>query len=99
MPDSIPAVIPFPTDAAARARVAIVVVKSVGTAILGVLMGTDWVTMSGQQQFMAVIAISVNAAVALEALYDRTMSSRAAGKAASGNTNPPFPSPPKLPAQ
>ncbi len=74
----------------ARWKIVVVVTKSIGSAILGVLMGSDWLEMSHQQQFMAVIAIIVNACVAIEALYDKTMSSRAAGKAASGTTNPPF---------
>jgi hypothetical protein len=80
----------YATDTAARWKIALVVTKSVGSAILGVLMGSDWLEMTRQQQFMAVIAIVVNVCVSLEALYDRTMSSRAAGKAATGATPSPF---------
>jgi hypothetical protein len=92
-PDAIPLAPPaaYATDKTARAKIAWTAIKALCASILGVLTGVDWVEMSAQQQFMAIIAITLSLATAMEALYDKTMSSRAAGKAAaSGNTNPPF---------
>ncbi len=81
----------YATDKTARAKVAWTAIKALCASILGVLTGVDWVEMTTQQKFMAIIAITLSLATAMEALYDKTMSSRAAGKAAAGATNPPFP--------
>lgn len=92
MPDGDPVIVAqFPTDTQARWKVVLVVTKSAGSAIISTLMGVNWVEMTGQQQIMAVIAIMVNVVTAIEALYDKTMSTRAAGKAAAGRTSVPFP--------
>lgn len=90
-PDPAPS---YPTVKLAGGRLAILIIKSVGTATLATLTGIDWLEMTGQQRFMAILAITVNAATAIEAFFDKTMSRLAEGqairKAGSGGTNPPI---------
>ncbi len=84
---------PPPTPTLAAGRLAILLIKTVGTATLGVLMGVDWSEMSTQQQVMALVAIAVNAATAIEAFFDKTMtrlSDAKAARLASGRTAAPF---------
>jgi len=95
-PDPAPS---YPTVKLAGGRLAILTIKAVGTATLATLTGVDWSQMTGQQRFMAVLAITVNAATAIEAFFDKTMSRLAEGQAirkgaASGNTTPPIPTTP-----
>lgn len=84
----------YPTVRLASGRLAILIIKSVGSAVIAALMGVNWADMSTQQKFMAIVAITVNAATAIEAFFDKTMSRLAEGqairKAGSTGTSPPM---------
>ncbi len=93
-PDPAPS---YPTVRLAGGRLAILIIKTVGSATIATLMGVNWVEMTTQQQVMAILAITVNVATAIEAFFDKTMSRLAEGQAirkggapGAGGTNPPI---------
>ncbi len=82
-----------PSPAMVWLRLGILLTKTAGAYLVGALMGLNWSEMSGQQQFLIVVAGIVALATAIESFYDKTAARAEQGAAmiASGNTASPFP--------